>query len=499
MPGEKKDKARVLLIHANSTLDTLIPPNLSIISAVLKQEGHDVRLFDTTFYRTRDSTGDDARVRTLQVKETNFEDLGIFLKTSDMYEDFLQTVRDYHPTIIGLSAVSLTYPFGVQFLKRLRQANLGTPTIVGGVHVSVSPQEVLNEDCVDYICVGEGEYALLDLCDALVKGEPTTNIRNIWAKQDGKIYKNKSRPPVDINALPFQDWSLFDEQRVYKPMAGKIRRTGSFELDRGCPYNCTYCTNSFWHKMYNFRYYRQKDLGRFFEEAEHLKNRYGLEYVYLGSETLLASSEERFMEFVRLWKEKIGLPFWAQTRPETVTEERIKLLEEAGLQSMSIGVESGSKKIREMLNRNMTDEQIISAFDIMSRTGIRVCANNVVGFPDETREQIFETIELNRRLNATNIMIHVFNAYRGTALYDLCVEKGYVSKTDIGGDYRQDFTLKMPQLSREDVLGLQRTFAMYVKFPREMWPEIRVAEKFDEEGNRKFEELSRLYKERFLS
>ena len=97
-----KDKFKVLLIHANSTLDTLIPPNLAVMSSTLKNAGYDVKLFDTTFYKTRESTGDDARVRTLQVKETNFDDLGIHLKKTDMYEDFLKTVEDYKPNLIGL-------------------------------------------------------------------------------------------------------------------------------------------------------------------------------------------------------------------------------------------------------------------------------------------------------------------------------------------------------------------------------------------------------------
>ncbi len=493
-----KKKFRVLLIHANSTLDTLIPPNLAIISAVLKDNGNEVKLFDTTFYKTRDSTGDDARIKTLQVKETNFEELDIFLKKTDMYDDFMKTVEDYRPNLIGLSAVSLTYPFGIKFLKRLRQEGYKIPTLVGGIHATISPQDVLSEGCVDYVCVGEGEYAIAELCNAIKNKISTVNIKNIWAKKGDKIYKNKPRHPIDINKIHFQDWSIFDKRRIYKAMAGKIRRVGCFELDRGCPYSCTYCCNNFWNRMYNFKNYRKKDIKRFIEEVMYIKNRYKVEYVYLLSESFLSSDEKRFMEFVRLWKEKVNLPFWAEARPETVTKERIKLLEEAGLDSMSIGLESGSSEMRKELYRFMTNEQIINAFKALSNTSIKVCVNNIVGFPDETREQIFETIELNRIINATNIMTHVFNPYRGTPLYDMCVKKGYIKKEEIGGDYRQDFILEMPQISKEEILGLQRTFAMYVKFPKSMWPKIKIAEKFDEEGNKKFKELSKMYRKKFL-
>ena len=96
---------KVLLIHANSSMDTLIPPNLATLSAYLKKAGIQVKLFDTTFYNTRGFTGDDARVRTLQVKETKFADLGINFETTDMVDDFLKMVQEYQPNMVGLSSI----------------------------------------------------------------------------------------------------------------------------------------------------------------------------------------------------------------------------------------------------------------------------------------------------------------------------------------------------------------------------------------------------------
>ncbi len=490
---------KILLIQANSTLDTLIPPNLAIMAAFLKKANFEVKLFDTTYYKTREKTGDDVRVNTLQVKETNFDELGIHLKDTDMCEDFMKVVEEYKPDLIGLSAVSITYPFGIEFLKRLRAEGNYAPTIVGGIHATIWPNEVLGEECVDYICVGEGEQALVELCTGLRDYKNTTNIKNIWAKRNGKIYKNPPREPIDVNTLPFQDWSIFDERRVYKPMGGKIKRTGAFELDRGCPYSCGYCGNSFLNKMYHGKNYRQKDVKKFIEEVKYMKEKHNLEYIYLISETFLVSSDERFKEFVKLWGEEIKLPFWCQTRPETITEERIKMLKDSGMHSIGMGVESGSPEIRKVLNRHMSNEQIIKAFEICNKVGVKVGVNNIIGFPGETREQIFETIELNRIINAKNIMTHPFNAYQGTPLYDLCIQKGYLKREQLGGDYRQDYTLNQPHISKEEVLGLQRTFALYVKMPKSRWSEIQIAEKFDQKGNSMFEKLKEEYTEKYLN
>jgi len=292
---------------------------------------------------------------------------------------------------------------------------------------------------------------------------------------------------------------MFDLRRINKPMGGKIRRVGCFELDRGCPYSCTYCCNHFWHKFYNYKNYRNKSVEKFIEEVKFMKEKYNLEYVYLASETFLASPKERFDKFIELWKKEIGIPFWVQTRPETVDEYRISALKDVGVHSVGIGVESGSPEMRKVLNRVMTNDQIIKAFEILNKYNMKTGVNVIIGFPGETREQIFETIELVRQLNASNIMTHVFNPYKGTPLYDLCIEKGFIPENEIGGDYRQDYVLSNPNLTKDEVLGLQRTFALYVRLPKERWLEIKIAEKLDEEGNAQFEKLKQEYTEKFLS
>ena len=487
---------KILLIHANSTLDTLIPPNLAVMSACLKNAGIGVKLFDTTFYKTREITGDDARVNTLQVKETPFEDIGIYLNKTDMYEDFIKMVEEYQPNLVGLSAVSLTYPFGIKFLERLKE-KFEIPTVVGGIHATISSEDVLENPYVDYVCVGEGEQALVELCEAIRDGKDTTNIKNIWTKKNDKIIKNPLRPLSNMDELPFHDWEIFDKRRVYKPMGGKIRRVGCFELNRGCPFNCSYCCNQFLHNMYGLNY-RERSVKKFIAEVKYMKNRYNLEYIYISAESFLSTKRERFLEFIKEWKAHINLPFWCETRPEAVTEEKARLLEGARCASVSVGLESGDLDIRKMLNRLMTDEQIINAFKYLKKTKMRISTNVIIGFPDETREQIFRTIELCRRISVDNLMVHVFNPYKGTSLYDYCIKKKYISPDIIGGDYRIDTFLKMPQISTDEIRGLQRTFALYVRLPKDRWSEISIAEKFDEEGNRKFEELKEEYTKRWL-
>ncbi|OHC02235.1 MAG: hypothetical protein A3G17_01615 [Planctomycetes bacterium RIFCSPLOWO2_12_FULL_50_35] len=493
-----KSNFRVLLVNCNTMMDTLITAGISILAACLKREGIDVRLFDTTFYKTADKTGDEARAYTLQVKKTNFKELGIVPKETDVIEDFKKEVETFKPDLIGLSCIEVTYKLGIEMLQAVRHT--GIPTLVGGVYATFSPHIVAKEDCVDMVCVGEGELALTELCRKMRSGVDIANVQNIWVKKDGLLHKNELRRSMDMRDLPFQDWSVYEKKRFWKPMGGKISVTGTFEINRGCPYSCSFCVNSGLNKLYrnNGGYYREQDIPRLIDEMLEKKEEYNLQFVYLVAESFLTTSKKRIAEFIRLYPQ-VGLPFWIEARPESVTEEYVDILESVRCEGISIGIESGDENIRKsVLGRDITNETTIKAFKLFENSKIRVSANNIIGFPTETRENIFQTIELNRRINTKGVMVSFFSPYRGSSLREVCELEGYLKEEDIAKDYRLAPTLDMPQLSRSELAGLQRTFPMYVKFPKNEWPLIRICEGQGPEADRIYEEMSRIYTERFL-
>ena len=154
---------RVLFINCNTMMDVLLPVGLSLISACLKEEGFGVKLFDTTFYKTATETGDEARVKTLQVRKADREEFGLVYKDTDMFDDLKELVEEYKPDIIGLSCIECTYELGIEMLKSIRHY-CNVPMIAGGIFATFAPEEIIAEDCVDMVCVGEGEYALVELC-----------------------------------------------------------------------------------------------------------------------------------------------------------------------------------------------------------------------------------------------------------------------------------------------------------------------------------------------
>ena len=489
---------KVLLVYANSFMDNLIPVGISLLSACLKSAGHKTKLFDTTFYKTRDKTGDEARVETLQVKETNLEEYGIHEKKTDLIEDFKKIVNEFKPDIIAVSVVETTYFIGLNLLNSIKDYD--EIKIVGGMHATMAPDEVIKEKSIDIICIGEGERALVELANRVEKNLDYSDIPNLWVKKDKIIIKNPLGPLISLDELPMQDWSIYEKDRFYKPMGGKVWVSGPIELGRGCPHQCAYCCNAALQKLYKEKgfYVREKSIENFIKETKIKQKEYGLQYLYLTAENFLRMSDEKFNKFIELYKD-IKLPFWIQTRPETINLEKIKRLREIGCEGLTMGIEHGNEEFRKkILNRFVSNEIIIKGFEIAKQSGIRVSANNIVGFPTETRDLFFDTVELNRKIKVDNCIINIFSAYKGTQLWKLAVERGYILKSDIAGDYRSDAKLNMPQLSNEQIKGLQRTFPLYVKFPKDMWPEIEMAEKFDERGNIIFKKLSNIYKEKYM-
>ena len=482
---------RALLVYVNSYMDNLIPIGVSLLSAHLKKAGHAVRLFDTTFYKTSEKTGDDARVDSLQIKETDLEQYGIVGKDG-MVDDFRKVINEYKPDFIGMSIVESTFSIALELLESIKDYDI--LKVVGGILATMSPEEVIKH--FDVLCVGEGEEALVELADRIDKKQPYDDIKNLWIKKDNGVISNPIRKLDDLTSLLNQDWSIYEKERFYKPMGGKIWISGSIELTRGCYHKCAFCCNAKLQEIYKEHgsYQRERNVEVFIDEIKQKIKKYGINYVYLVAENFL--SLKQFDKFIELYSD-IKLPFWIETRPETVKKEKIEKIKEIGCEGISIGVEHGNEEFRKkVLNRFVKNDVIIKSFKIAKSAGIRVCANNIIGFPTETRELIFDTIKLNTKLKADNVICNIFCPYRGTKLWELSVEKRYIKKSSFAGDYRGiNAGLDMQQLRKDEIKGLQRTFPVYVYFPKDRWNEIKRAET----DSFVFKKLSKEYKEKYLT
>jgi radical SAM superfamily enzyme YgiQ (UPF0313 family) len=501
LPKDPTPKAfKILLVYPNHMMVNLLPTNIGILTSCLRQNGFQVDLFDTTFYRTAERAPDEIRVENLQLRKFSLEDFGVRYKPNHYLEDFRRKVEEFRPDLIGYSVVEDTWVQAVAMMEAVR--DLHVPTIVGGVFATLAPNVVAKHDCVDIICVGEGEHPLVNLSYRMWRGQDHSNVSNLWVRRDGGWIKNPIGPPISLDDVPFSDWTLFERERFCRPMQGKIFRMVPIETDRGCPYTCRFCEApalvGIYRQETGYHYFRRKSWELVEEEIRLYIEKYGAEYIYFNAETFLAMSNMDFDRFIDIYS-NIRLPFWMQTRVETLTEDRIQRLEEVNCNRISIGLEHGNEEFRrKIVGKGFSNQDIIDVFKILDRYSIPITINNIVGFPGETRDLIFDTIELNRQLSSDSVNAFYFMPYRGTAMRAECEAKGYITEDSQTKGVMSGPIMNMPQLNNTELMGLVRTFSLYVKFPEEDWPEIRIAEKFHEEGNAKFAELSSRYYECFF-
>jgi anaerobic magnesium-protoporphyrin IX monomethyl ester cyclase len=501
-------KFKVLFVYPNFPMShMLLPAGVAILSAVLKENDIDVRLFDTTLYLDDGKTFDEIRESLSQLKRTKVDDL-VQDRSAIPINDFNKLLDNYQPDLIAISLLEDTVSMGLPYVEIAKER--GIPVVAGGVYPTFNPDEILKNDAIDIVCIGEGENALVSLCKALASREPINKIKNLHVKnKDGSITRNPLGPLVNVNELPFADYDIFQAERFYRPMQGKVLRMLPVEMHRGCPYKCAFCEDPSQNLLYKNAgvaktYHRTKSPQRLIDEIQYFVDKYEANYIYFNAETFFAMPHSDFLELAELYEKQIGLPFWLQTRPETITEQRVALLKKMNVSNINVGLEHGNETFRaNVLNRRMRNEKVVDGLKILNDAEIPVTVNNIMGFPDETRELVFDTIELNRQVKTATINAYLYNPYQGTQLYDVCKEKGYLSNDDdekfvdvaLSTEKFAYFKtcLRMPTISPEELVGLQKTFVLYAKLPRSEFDRIRIAEKNDDAGIEMFAELNEQY------
>jgi radical SAM superfamily enzyme YgiQ (UPF0313 family) len=432
---------KVLFIYPNINSQVGFNFGLAFVSAMLKANGHHTRLLNLNEKLNRLPTDEEIRA----------------------------FVEDFKPGLIGISAVTPQYRSAVKIARHIKCFSK-TPVVLGGVHATLVPEEVLKEDCFDYACVGEGEEAVLELAERLEKGQDTTNIANIWTKKAGKVIPNNVRPFVDLSKLPRKDYPLFNMQKLIDTEDGWVRLMTS----RGCPFRCTYCFN---HKIVDryrqetgtptseLGYIRQHPLGEVFGEMEYLQSNYQRIKMFIFDDDVFTLDKTYLREFCQQYRKVTQLPFVVNAHVRAFDEERARMLKEAGCAIVKFGLESGSERIRrEVLHRPMTNKEIGRAFELAHKYGLHTSAFIMIGLPYEGKEEVMETVELLARIRPGRFRWSVFYPFPRTEAYELSLKGGYVDfeKMQALQNFTEASCLNFGEEHNLFISKLQRTFPWFV-------------------------------------
>jgi radical SAM superfamily enzyme YgiQ (UPF0313 family) len=379
-------------------------------------------------------------------------------------------VEEFGPDLIGFSAVTNQYKYVLHIARSLKE-KFSIPLICGGIHATLAPDEVLQSGCFDFVCQGEGEYALLELAEKLEKGEDPSNIANLCLMKDGRVIKNPVRPFVRLTDLPMKDYDIFDFQKMIDAKNGWVGMMAS----RGCPFNCSYCFNHQMVKLYQndlgisgrkgLNYIRHHPIQEIMKELEYILSQYCNIKMFIFDDDLFTFNKPYLMKFCREYKGRIGLPFVVNAHVKMMDEEMALALKNAGCRIVKLGLESGSERIRtEVLNRPMKDEEIIRAFHLLEKAGIHTSAFVMIGLPYETKEDLMMTIELLARIKPGRFRWAIFFPYVNTVAYEMSRKGGFINleKMERLSSFTEESCLDFGPEHNLWIEKLQKIFPWYV-------------------------------------
>lgn len=421
-------KIYLVFLAINTPQDYNYNYGLGYIAGTLKRDGHEVRTFA--------------------------------LETEADIRNFYDCAQNEKPRMIGFSVTSSQFCHLKEIVKNVpRQAD--TFLVAGGAHPTLDPKCLNQAPELSGIVRGEGEYPMSELARALETGADYSSIKNFWFKKDGRVIQNDLRPVIqDLDHLPFPEKDSAGYQEVLNRAGGRNR----FVFSRGCPFHCTYCSNRALAELYGKGYLRRRSPKNAIEEIRNDANRFKFQSLSLDDD-MVTLDKEWFYEFFPLYAKEFSFPFDCNIRPGHVDEDMVVVLKKAGAEFVNIGVEHGNEQFRrDVMKRNMTNDQIVQTFEMFRKHGIGTFAHVMVGLPYETKDLFWDTVKLFRRLGIRWNYISIFNPYPGTDLWDLCEAKQWLPERT-GYREREEAAVSFPMFSKEEIQQCHDLFPILLRWP----------------------------------
>ncbi|MCX6723529.1 MAG: radical SAM protein [Candidatus Staskawiczbacteria bacterium] len=352
------------------------------------------------------------------LKNNNFE-LDLFIE--QLEPNFYDKIVAFQPDFILYSLFIGEESYMLEYFSKLKKLLPNVKTLIGGPFTLIFPKIIKNEQ-IDFMIRGDGEYSLPLFLKTFQENGQLENIPGIgYIKEDGSIFINKEmKMTADLTVLPDPDRDLY-----YKYKELKNNKTKLFIASRGCPFNCTYCYNSEINKCFTEIFWRQRSGEAVCREIEYVRDTYGLQWVHFQDGTF-NSSIPWLKSFLKEYQKRNLPPFLCNCRLETINEEIVILLKNAGCERITFGIQSGNFGIREKIGRKMSNEKIEEVFNLCHKYNIRVGADIIFGFPGETLEKAMETIYLCRKIKPDSCHSNVLILYPDLSITREAVQKGFL-------------------------------------------------------------------------
>ena len=372
------------------------PLGIQTLASIVRQAGHRVRMFDTCHP---------------EMKSKHIE----------------QALKDENPDAIALSFLSTTtYPAAKSMAERLKKSSPGTPIIVGGVFASMNAVHILKDcDYMDCVGVGEGDELIPDYLNNMDAPDQVAGL--VW-RNGSEIISNQQRPLVkDLNKFPYPDRTSLPIDYIESlpldvPAVLSLDRFCTIQTSRGCPYNCVYCDIP----AFSHRKWRYRSAEHVLGEMQEL-NDAGFHSIYLTDDHFLLNRKRISAICHGIIERKFEFHWGCEGRVDSVALDQLPIMSEAGCTLLMYGIESGTQKTLDRLNKRQNLKQIENAIYEAKRHGIsRTHGSLIIGSPGETEEEILESFRFVARMKLDTFNFSRLCVYRGTPLWKEYIDRGII-------------------------------------------------------------------------
>lgn len=305
---------------------------------------------------------------------------------SEIWDEVREVIKKYKPDFIGVSVLSPTLDSSIHIIKIAKEVDHNIKVIAGGAHASLKSEDLM--EFADYIIQYEGELVIVDVLEGRIKEQIVKGPR-----------------VMNLDELPFPAISKLHNLHYFN------KRDLSLILStRGCPFSCKFCDSpQLWTRKTT-----RKSVDYFIEEIKNIKDNYKVTDFYISDDSFSIDHKwlEEFCEQVK----KLNITWRCLDRIDSITEEKLLLLKDAGCRNIKLGIESGSQRILDRINKRITVYDVMAADKILRKTNMDWSAFFMLGFPGETKEDMIKTQNLIRDISAKSITLSIFTPYPGNKL-----------------------------------------------------------------------------------
>jgi len=328
-------------------------------------------------------------------------------------------------------------------METAREVHPNAITMIGGSHVSFWDENALNETkALDVIVRKEGENTFLELLQRIEAQKSYSNVLGTTVRTKEGIVRNQDRPFLhDLDSLPSPAYHLLPLESYHR--MGKT--IFPIVTSRGCVQWCDFCSTV---RMFG-RGYRVRSPKKVVDDMEALHNKYGESQFTFYDDAFTINRNHTLEMCADIKARGLDVEWDCETRVDAVDKELLEKMADAGCITIWFGVESGSEKMLDKMHKKINREQVRSAFKLAQKAGMMTIASAVIGFPGETEETAWETIDFINSLNPDDIGCYIATPYPGTPMYDEVVKNCWLRVTDFNKYDTATPTFETPELSME--------------------------------------------------